>query len=182
MASIWLVRHAPVTVSGVCYGQCDIPVQLGATEAARSIAAQWEQAGYGEPPELWSSPWARTQSVAAELARLWRIPWRADARLSELHFGVWEGRQYAEIARNDADRWQHWTQNYEIAAPPEGESAAQLRARVAAWLGERRLGTSNVLAVTHAGVMRTARAAIERLPYSSVVATAVPYLQLEQLV
>jgi broad specificity phosphatase PhoE len=182
VAGIWLVRHAQTTLSGICYGQSEVPVQAGAAEAAELIARQWEQAGHGDPPELWCSPWARARTVAAELAQHWGVDWHVDARLSELCFGVWEGREYDEIARNDADRWQRWTQNYERAAPPEGETVSQLRTRVAAWLDERRASTASVLAVTHAGVVRTARAVLGQLPYASVVATAVPYLQLEQVI
>ena len=182
MANVWLVRHAQTSRVGVCYGQSEVSVQLGAQDAARSIASQWERAGQGGPPELWTSPWLRTRSVGMELARRWRVSCRVDARISELCFGVWEGREYDEIARNDPDRWQHWTQNYQHAAPPEGETVAQLRARVAEWLDERTVGTGDVLAITHAGVMRTARAVIEQLPYTAVVATAVPYLQLERFI
>lgn len=181
MGSIWLVRHAPTTLSGVCYGQSDVPVQPRAEEAARSIALQWQRAGHPNPPELWTSPWARTQSVAVELARLWRVAWHQDLRLSELCFGAWEGREYAEIARNDELRWQSWTHNYELIAPPQGETVAELRARVAAWLAERRSSPATVLAVTHAGVVRTARALVARQSYSAVVGTAVPHLQLEQV-
>lgn len=181
MTHIWLVRHAQTTVSGVCYGQSDVPVQPGPAEAARAIALQWQQTGQHRPPRLWTSPWLRTQSIAAELAGLWRVPLRVDARLSELSFGVWEGREYDEIARTDAARWHHWTQNYERAAPPEGETIAQLGARVASWLDEQSSATSDVLAVTHAGVMRTARALIAHQPYTSVITAAVPHLQLEQL-
>jgi broad specificity phosphatase PhoE len=177
--SIWLVRHAQTTQSGVCYGQSDVPVHPGAADAARLIVQQWQQAGQDDPPELWTSPWARAQSVAAELARHWRVSCNVDARLSELCFGVWEGREYAEIERNDAARWHHWLQNYELAAPPKGETVPQLRARVASWLDERKSATSSVLAVTHAGVVRTARALIGQLPYSAFVGSAVPYLQLE---
>jgi len=156
-------------------------VELAAADAARLILLQWEQAGLDRPPELWTSPWARTQAVATELAQHWRVSCNVDARLSELCFGVWEGREYCEIARSDAARWQHWTQNYELLAPPDGETVAQLRTRVAQWLAERRSASAPVLAVTHAGVVRTARAVIKQLPYSSVIGDGVPYLQLERL-
>jgi len=145
------------------------------------IARQWEQAGNGNPPELWTSPWTRAQSVAVELARHWCVEYHVDTQLSELSFGVWEGRQYAEIERNDDARWQHWLQTYESTAPPEGETVAELRARVAAWLEARKRGTSNVLAVTHAGVVRTARALIGQISYSSVAVSAVPHLHLERV-
>jgi alpha-ribazole phosphatase len=181
MAGVWLVRHAPTTLSGVCYGQCDVPVDPGPAEAARLIALQWEQEGIENPPELWTSPWVRAQSVAMELARVWHVSCHVDARLSELCFGVWEGRDYAEIAANDAARWQHWLLSYELAAPPQGETVSALRARVATWLDERSSAGATVLAVTHAGVVRTARAVVGRLPYSAVVGEAVPHLRLERV-
>jgi alpha-ribazole phosphatase len=181
VGSVWFVRHAPTTLSGVCYGQCDVPVAPTPAEAAQRIALQWEREQSAQPPELWTSPWARAQSVALELARLWHVPWRADQRLSELCFGLWEGRKYVEIARTDAARWQHWLQNYELEAPPHGETVPELRARVSAWLDERRAGTANVLAVTHAGVVRTARALLDGLPYSAVAGEAVPHLRIERL-
>jgi broad specificity phosphatase PhoE len=120
--------------------------------------------------------------VAVELARLWRVPWQVDARLSELCFGVWEGQEYDEIARTDAVRWQRWLSNYEYEAPPQGETVTELRARVAAWLDERRSGATTVLAVTHAGVVRTARALRGGLPYSSVVGESVPHLRAERVI
>ena len=176
MSRVWLVRHAPTTFKGICYGQSDVPVTPEPPEAARLVAQHWEAEGMSAPPELWTSPWARAQTLAAELARRWQISWHVDARLSEISFGLWEGREYAEIERTDGVRWEHWMRNYELEAPPYGETVAQLRARVVAWLDERRPGTSTVLAVTHAGVVRTARAVIGQESYSSVVGDAVPHL------
>jgi alpha-ribazole phosphatase len=181
VAKVWLVRHAPTTLSGICYGQSDVPVDPGPVEAAQLIARQWQQSHPSNAPELWSSPWVRALSVARELGKHWRVPWQVDARLSELAFGVWEGRQYTEIAAQDAVRWQHWALNYELEAPPQGETAAELRRRATAWLDERRSSESTVLAITHAGVVRTLRAVIRGLPYSSVAGDSVPHLTLEQL-
>jgi alpha-ribazole phosphatase len=181
VGSVWLVRHAPTTLRGVCYGQSDVPVEPEPSEAARLIASQWERAGLERAPEVWSSPWARTQTVAAELAALWRVSLKVDPRLSELSFGVWEGRCYDEIERTDRTRWQHWMQNYEVEAPPQGETVADLRARVCLWLDERRASNTTVLAVTHAGFMRTSRAVLAGMPYASVVGEAVPHLRIEQV-
>jgi alpha-ribazole phosphatase len=94
---------------------------------------------------------------------------------------VWEGRSFAEIERTDATRFQRWMQAYELEAPPGGESAAQLRARVAQWLDERRATPATVLAVTHAGVIRMARAIAGGLAYSAVAGQPVPHLSPEPL-
>ena len=182
MSSVWLVRHAPTTLMGICYGQSDVPVTPEPAEAARLVAQHWEAEGMNAPSELWTSPWVRAQTVAAELARRWQISLHVDARLSELSFGLWEGREYSEIERTDAVRWEHWMRNYEIEAPPRGETVAQLRARVAAWLEERKADRESVLAVTHAGVVRTARAVVAGMPYSAVVGDAVSHLRPERIV
>ena len=176
MGEVWLVRHAPTALSGVCYGQSDVPVTLEPIDAARAITQRWQELRAGEAPELWTSPWARTQPVAEEMARLWRTRCHVDARLSELSFGLWEGRAYVELERTDSVRFQHWMHSYEVEAPPGGETVPQLRARVEAWLDEREASSSTVLAVTHAGVIRVARAVSAGLPYSMVAGEKVSYL------
>jgi alpha-ribazole phosphatase len=181
LGDIWLVRHAPTALSGVCYGQSNVPVTLEPAEAARMIAQRWEEQSARSAPELWTSPWARTRPVAEELARHWRTTCRIDARLSELSFGIWEGSEFAEIERTDAQRFQSWMHSYEIAAPPGGETVTQLRARVADWLSEASDAPSSVLAVTHAGVIRVARALTRGLEYSDVAREGVPHLVPEPL-
>jgi len=174
---IWLVRHAPSAVHGVCYGQHDIPVTLAPHVAAAQVAEAWQ----GAEPELWSSPWARCRLVAEELARVWQVPLQLEPRLSELSFGAWEGQSFAALERHDTARFQHWMQNYETVATPGGETVLELRARVASWLEERlaAAGTMPILAFTHAGVIRTARAIARNVAYSTVVSEAVPHLRLE---
>jgi broad specificity phosphatase PhoE len=182
MGEVWLVRHAPAALSGVCYGQSDVPVTVEPIDAARAIIQRWDELRAGDAPELWTSPWARTQPVAEELARFWRTSLRVDARLSELSFGLWEGRTYAEVERTDSVRFQRWMHAYEVEAPPGGETVAELRARVEAWLGERKATSSAVLAVTHAGVMRMARAVSAGLTYSKVAGEKVSYLCPQRIV
>lgn len=174
---IWLVRHAPSAVHGVCYGQHDVPVTLAPQVAAAQVAEAW----HGTTPELWSSPWARCRLVAEELARIWQVPLRLEPRLSELSFGAWEGQTFAALERDHTARFQHWMQNYETVGTPGGETVLELRARVASWLEERTKApsTTPVLALSHAGVIRTARAIGRNVAYSAVVSEAVPHLSLE---
>lgn len=175
----WLVRHAPVAVHGVCYGQSDVPTVVDAIEAAETVAGEWARTGRVACVEVWSSPWQRTRSVANVLAERWRVPHRIDARLSELHFGVWEGRHYADIERDDAARFGDWMRAYETARPPGGETLSELVARVASWLDEtHRIGP--VLAVTHAGVVRVARTLRDGVSYAEALRTPVGHLACER--
>lgn len=181
MGEIWLVRHAPTTLNGVCYGQSDVPVTLEPAEAARAIAEGWDEHRADVVPEIWTSPWARTRRVALELARHFRCSCHVDARLSELSFGEWEGRTFAEIENDDSARFERWMRAYEVEGPPGGETAAQLRGRVSEWLGERRMATTSTLAVTHAGVIRTAWAIAAGLEFADFASKAVCHLCPERI-
>jgi alpha-ribazole phosphatase len=157
MGVVWMVRHAPVTVSGICYGRLDVPTECDAEtaasrieRAARQTALSWQR--------IWASPSARAREVGAEIATRLRVPFHVDDRLCELDFGAWEGRSYLDLEREAPERFARWLSHYETEGPPGGESFFSLRRRVGEWLRERRLDDTITLAVTHAGVMRTARA------------------------
>lgn len=181
LPEIWLARHAKPASHGVCYGQSDVAVSLGAADAARELRERFAASHTAAPSELWTSPWARCRDVAQELARMWAMPVRVDARLSELAFGAWEGRTFAEL--EPEERFQFWMRNYETAAPPGGETVAQLLGRVGDWLNERLAGdgTGLVLAVTHAGVIRSARAIARGVSYTALVSDPVLHLVPERL-
>jgi len=179
--SIWLARHAPVAVQGVCYGQHDVPVAIEAEQAAERVISRWEALGHGGVPELWSSPWVRTRNVAEVLSRRWGAELHVDARLSELSFGEWEGRRFDDLEREDGPRFARWMCAFEVEAPPRGETVADLRMRLAAWVEERRRAEAVVLAITHAGVIRMARSLALGIAFADVVTQEVEHLAPERV-
>jgi broad specificity phosphatase PhoE len=178
-----MVRHAPVGVAGVCYGQRDVATTMDASSAAAVIEDALSRSGAPPWDEIWTSPWERTFLLAAALAE------RAgpgtvlgrDARLSELAFGEWEGLTYSEIETRDAARFSRWMLSYDSVAPPGGETADALVARVAHFLADVESSGKTVLAVCHAGTIRAARASRARTRFSSVAMTPVPFLSPEEL-
>jgi len=174
MMEVWLVRHAPVAASGICYGQSDIPCTLDPAEAATRIAA----AAPVRFSELWASPWARTRDVAEQLAARWRISLRIDPRLSELSMGAFEGRPFTQLKCEPAFR--EWMRSWRTAAPPGGETLGQLSARASAWLDERK-GAGSLLAITHAGVIRSLRAHVCGLSWDKAMCIPVEHLMPECL-
>jgi alpha-ribazole phosphatase len=174
---LWWVRHAPVVVRGVCYGQSDVATTLDARGAADVVERELD--GVRPAPALeclWTSPWERTRRVADEVGARRGLPVRVDARLSELSFGEWEGRTYAELEANDGARYAAWMAAWEIAAPPGGERVEDLVARVAAWARDQR---GPALVLTHAGPIRTLRALARGLPYARLAGDPVPHLRVE---
>lgn len=179
--AVWMVRHAPVRASRLCYGQSNVATRVDANRAADSIESALRKREAGPWDELWSSPWERTERVAAVLSARSGVPARSDARLSELSFGAWEGIPFGEIEAHDRERFTEWVRSYETIAPPGGETADQLVARVADWLSEIENSRKTVLAVAHAGTIRAARAVRAGLRYSGVVHTRVEFLVPERI-
>ena len=176
IASLYVVRHPPTTAPGICYGQSDVPVAVAPAAAARTIETQL--AGV-VPAAIACSPWARTRVVAELLGQTWNVPVFVDARLSELAFGEWEGRAYADLERDDAVRFSAWMRDWRTTGPPGGECLDDLVARVEAWVRERQPKGVPTLLVTHAGVVRTLRARARRVRYDELALEAVEPLRVE---
>lgn len=172
--TLYAARHAPVAVEGLCYGQHEVPVRVGPHEAAARLVAQLAGARVAE---VWTSPWSRTRDLARCVATTLGAPVHCDPRLSELHFGAWEGRAYDEIARTDGARFERWMSSWQTEAPAGGESLADLVARVASWLED--VGPDS-LVVTHAGVVRALRVAAFAIPWADALAAPVESLRLER--
>ena len=154
-----VVRHAPPAVSGVCYGQSDVPVTIAHDDAAETVVKE-----LGPTPfeAIVSSPFERALGLAKAVARrMGTGEPRVDARLSELSFGEWEGRRFDEIEANDAARFSAWMARYTELAAPGGETVAELDA--------------------HAGVVRALRRLRDGTSWEEEMSRAVPYLGVTQV-
>jgi broad specificity phosphatase PhoE len=151
---LYLVRHgAAERAAGRAVGHLDLGLSDAGRQAIRSLAATWQ----GPPPDrLFTSDLARSAASAALLAAAWGVEPRTDARLRELSFGEWEGRQWHEVQREDGERLAAWGARWWGAATPGGESYATLSRRVLRWYAEALpAGSPGVtVAVGHAGPWR----------------------------
>ncbi|WP_225784813.1 histidine phosphatase family protein [Xenophilus sp. Marseille-Q4582] len=151
---LWLQRHARVLCEdGLCYGRSDVPAEPAATRQAAEVLAQALPRGV----PVWVSPLGRCVALAEALHALRPDlpPARIDARLAEMHFGAWEGRPWAAIARPEFDAW---TADFAQArAGGDGESTGVFLRRVAAAWDDWRASGRDAAWITHAGVMRAVR-------------------------
>lgn len=123
-------------------------------------AAQMRQALMRRPDERFdaiaSSPLRRCHGFAAPLAAQHGTPLQLIPAFRELAFGEWEGLTPDEAAARDPAAHRAFHDSFGEHAPPNGESLAALRARVAQgwrdWIAQG-AGTNRLL-LTHAGVMR----------------------------
>jgi alpha-ribazole phosphatase len=145
-----LVRHAETdAAAGLCYGRTDVAVP---PEAMRTLAERIAPQ-LAADTEIVCSPLQRCAGLARAIAALRpELAVRVDARITEMDFGVWEGRSWSSIDRAEFDAW---TRDFADArAGGNGESTRVFMQRVGDAFDEWRESGRDALWITHAGVIR----------------------------
>lgn len=104
---------------------------------------------------------------------------RVAAELADVDYGEWRGLRLADMTgdvRSEVAAWGHDPNR----APPRGESFEQVRARVGRWLDTLE-ETRNVVAITHASVIRAAVIHALNAPSSSFSRIEVAPLSIVEL-
>lgn len=145
--NLFLLRHTtPEIAPGTCYGQLDIALQ----NEEELKAARGRVTNLLPGAKIYSSPLRRCKQLAEFLEQ----PFTVDERLCELNFGDWEGRNWSEVAQEAY--YTHWRADIVSKRPPDGESLADLLARVEDfWQEINQLETEEpIVLITHSGVIR----------------------------
>lgn len=164
------IRHGQTDWNreGRMQGQKDIPLNpVGQEQASGNglrLATYLAEAGLtAEMFDFVASPLGRTRETMERVRTgmgLDPAAYRTDDRLKELTFGAWEGITLEELKVQDPQRVAERSRDKYGFVPPEGESYAMLRERVAGWLTEVHEPT---ICVAHGGVMRVLRGMLEEL-------------------
>ena len=124
--------------------------RVQAARAARALAAE------GEVTAIFTSPLTRCRQTAAAAAERLGLRVTVEEGLRETDFGVWDGLTFAEVRERYPAEMADWLGS-PSAAPPGGESFAQVADRVArardALLASHRGRT--VLLVSHVTPVKT---------------------------
>lgn len=170
---IALLRHGDTGFTGFRGSLDDALTPLG-----------WQQmeaacAGHGWA-HIVSSPRQRCAAFARQLAAAHHCPLALDDRLTELHFGDWEGQTAAELMTRDADALGRFWQDPDRHPPPGGETMSRFSQRVlAVW---RELAcVENCLVITHGGVIRRILCEVRGLPLSQLLTLEVPHASLHRI-
>ncbi|CUH43080.1 histidine phosphatase family protein [Ruegeria atlantica] len=146
MKQLALLRHGHThwNRAGRIQGRSDIPLD----KDARTELAGYELPDPWNKAALWSSPLQRASETAALVAG--REPTVSEA-LTEMNWGDWEGKRGVDLIADTDSGYRHiedWGWDY---CPPNGESAAEVRARLQPWLDGLQ---GDTVAVCHIGIMR----------------------------
>ncbi|MCX7560320.1 histidine phosphatase family protein [Sulfitobacter sp. F26204] len=150
--TVWhWVRHGP-THEKTLVGWRDVPADLSEKERLARLHDYLPDAA-----QLISSDLIRCTATADALEGKERIRLPHARDLRELHFGVWDGMHFREVAARDPELSRaYWETPGEIAAPG-GESWNQTALRVQAVVDSMNAAypTGHIIAVAHFGVILT---------------------------
>ncbi|WP_321914170.1 histidine phosphatase family protein [Paraburkholderia sp. J11-2] len=164
--TVWLISHAANAAqrSGT-FPQAPV-ADDEAEEAldARALAAlaAWRERWHarlaggernGEAQRAVTSPAAIARACAHAAGFAGATPVGA---LADTAFGAWQGKRLADLAHEAPDALATWTRDPAFRPPGGGESFDDVRERVSAWLDAIPSSATDMVAFTHASVMRAA--------------------------
>ncbi|MEM7198309.1 MAG: histidine phosphatase family protein, partial [Pseudomonadota bacterium] len=156
----WWVRHAPVTVNaGRIYGQIDHPADCSEHDKFRWLAHELP-----DTAQLYTSHLQRTlQTAAGIVTQGGGKNWEKGAEkpdFAEQNFGDWQGKTHDEISSwPDASGRNFWV-SPALMRPPNGESFADVVARVAPTIHSvcTEFSGKNIVCAAHYGTIMAALA------------------------
>ncbi len=136
----------------MCYGRLDVVSDAGTVAATAAEVRRCLPSSILDSAPIYTSPLSRCVALAGALAET-RRPVLA-GELAEMNFGAWEGVPWDAVPRDELDDWARAVWDYR---PGGGESVRMLAERWRQWRDRMsRSGHGAIIAVTHAGVIRTA--------------------------
>lgn len=157
-AGLWLARHGqtddnlePLRAQGFR----DTPLNAVGRQQARDLARKLAD-GETRFGSLWTSDLSRASETARIVGAAIGLEPIPEPRLREGNRGVWEGRLFVDIAREDPDAYAAWMRAGAGFRFPGGESLQEHADRVWAALQDiRTAGPLPALVVCHRGSIRT---------------------------
>jgi broad specificity phosphatase PhoE len=149
-ARLTLVCHAATAATRTAAFSSDEGIEPGAAELAAAWAARLRRTG-----RPWTRAWTSPALCARQTAAALGLDATAHSGLRDCGYGRWAGRKLADVQAEDPAAVAAWLADA-AATPHGGEARSALLARVAAWLRERVAESGQIVAVTHAAVIRAA--------------------------
>jgi len=161
---LYCVRHGETVfnAAGRIQGQTDSELSELGRSQCRAVATAFA----GQPIDaIYSSPLRRAREGAACVAEQLGLPVREDDRLMEIHAGIFQGLDWADIQvryPREAAAWRTQDPDFRI---PGGESRRDLMQRMGAALRDiRESGVRQVIIVAHGGSLSAGLKVLLEIP------------------
>ncbi|MBJ3591516.1 adenosylcobalamin/alpha-ribazole phosphatase [Salmonella enterica subsp. enterica serovar Saintpaul] len=166
---LWLVRHGETeaNVAGLYSGHAPTPLTERGIAQAKTLATLLRHA----PIEhVLCSELERARHTTQLILGDRDIPQRIMPELNEMFFGDWEMRHHRDLAREDAENYALWCNDWQNATPTNGEGFQAFSQRVERFIAQLADDTEsqNLLIVSHQGVLSVLIARLLSLPATSM--------------
>jgi alpha-ribazole phosphatase len=154
MTKIYLVRHGETDYNkmGCYYGWTDCSLAQEGIEQSEALSKVFENIRY----DVMLSSDLKRAVETANIINCRDKELLTDKRLRELNFGQWEGKSYQEVSTEYKEDWNLWIEDFENAAPTEGESFGNMNNRICEFMDEvlSLYKDKSVVIVSHNGSLR----------------------------
>jgi alpha-ribazole phosphatase len=154
MTRVYLVRHGETDYNkkSCYYGWTDCSLAQEGIEQSEALRSVFENIQY----DVMLSSDLRRAVETANIINCCNRELLIDKRLRELNFGQWEGKSYQEVSTEHTEDWNLWVEDYENAAPTDGESFANMYNRISEFMDEARnlYKDKSMVIVSHNGSLR----------------------------
>ena len=166
---LWLVRHGETeaNVAGLYSGHAPTPLTERGIAQAQTLGTLLRNVPVDN---VLCSELERARHTTQLILGDREIPVRKMPELNEMFFGDWEMRHHRDLAREDAENYAVWCNDWQNATPTNGEGfqAFSLRVeRFIAQLADYKM-CQNLLVVSHQGVLSVLIARLLSMPAAAM--------------
>lgn len=128
MTRLFIVRHGQTAWNKekVFRGRVDIPLNEQGFKEAEAVA---EAIKHEKIAFIYSSPLSRAVQTAEPTAKMNGIETVKLEGITDMNFGVWEGRRLEDVEKEDSERYRLWVEKPHELEIPNGETLFQVQTR-----------------------------------------------------
>lgn len=166
---LWLVRHGETeaNVAGLYSGHAPTALTPRGITQAQTLRTLLQEVPFDQ---VLFSALERAQHTAQLVLASREVPLHTLPLLNEMFFGDWEMRHHRDLTREDAANYAAWCADWQNAIPTNGEGFQAFSQRVQQFITELTAWQhhSNVLIVSHQGVLSLLIASLLKMPPASL--------------
>ncbi|HGN9370296.1 TPA: adenosylcobalamin/alpha-ribazole phosphatase [Citrobacter pasteurii] len=166
---LWLVRHGETeaNVAGLYSGHAPTPLTERGIAQAQSLSGLLRNVPFDN---VLCSELERARHTTQLILAEREVPVRVMPELNEMFFGDWEMRHHRDLAREDAENYAVWCNDWQNATPTNGEGFQAFSQRIERFIAQLAdyKNVQNLLVVSHQGVLSVLIARLLSMPAASM--------------
>ena len=166
---LWLVRHGETeaNVAGLYSGHAPTPLTERGIAQAQTLGTLLRHVPVDN---VLCSELERARHTTQLILGDREVPVRNMPELNEIFFGDWEMRHHRDLAREDAENYAVWCNDWQNATPTNGEGFQAFSQRVERFIAQLAdyKTCQNLLVVSHQGVLSVLIARLLSMPAAAM--------------